>query len=343
MAWTTRAHTDEEINAAGRVLIARQSKPDEVMKAIAIINNWRAAHAFPLNTMQMRLRGKANQVDRRNPPVAQRIKRLPAIESKLRRLKNVTLADMQDIAGCRAVVGTKVQVAKLNKVYQSGRIRHELERDNNYIDRPTPDGYRSLHLVYRYYSDRNQQYSGQRIEIQIRSRLQHAWATAVEAIDTFANQQLKINQATPEWTRFFALMGSCIARRERTPLVPGTPASKTKLAAELRDLAHSLNVQDRLLAIGATAQYIGHRTDEAFYYLIDLDIINRKLYISRFTRTQVDQAAIKLAELELQYRGRPDRDVLLASASSVQELRKMYPNYRADTGVFLQELRRVLG
>jgi len=343
MAWTTRAHTDEEINAAGRVLIARGSKPDEVMRAIGIVNNWRAAHAFPLNTMQMRLRGKASQVDRRGPSVAQRIKRLPAIESKLRRLKNVTLADMQDIAGCRAVVGTKAQVAKLNKVYQSGRIRHELERENNYVDAPTPDGYRSLHLVYRYYSDHNLQYSGQRIEIQIRSRLQHAWATAVEAIDTFASQQLKINQATPEWARFFALAGSCIAVRERTPLVPGTPASETELTAELRELAHSLNVEERLLAIGATAHYIGSQTDEAFYYLIDLDIVNRKLSISRFTRAQAEQAAIRLAELELQYRGRPDRDVLLASASSVKELRKMYPNYRADTGVFLRELRRALG
>ena len=324
------------------MLIARQSTPDDVIKAIGIVNNWRASHAFPLNTMQMRLRSKAREVDRRNPSVGQRIKRLPAIESKLRRLKNVTLADMQDIAGCRAVVGTKAQVAKLKKAYRSGRIRHELERENDYIAAPTPDGYRSVHLVYRYYSDRNEQYDGQRIEIQIRSRLQHAWATAVEAIDTFANQQLKINQATPEWTRFFALAGSCMARRERTPPVPGTPTNEEELKAELRELAHNLNVEERLLAIGATAHYIGSQADRAFYYLIDLDIANRWLSITRFTKAQANEAAIRLAELELEYRGRRDRDVLLASVSSVKELRQMYPNYRADTRVFLQELRRAL-
>ena len=128
MNWAKRDYTDEEINAAGRLLIARQSKPNEVLWAIGVINNWRAVHAFPLNTMQMRLRSKAREVDRRNPSVGQRIKRLPAIESKLRRLKNVTLVDMQDIAGCRAVVGTKVQVGKLKRAYQAGRIRHELER-----------------------------------------------------------------------------------------------------------------------------------------------------------------------------------------------------------------------
>jgi hypothetical protein len=168
MKWTTRAYSDEDINAAGRALIARRSTPDEVLQAIAVINNWRAAHAFPLNTMQMWLRGQASQIDPRSVSVSQRIKRLPAIESKLRRLKSVTLADMQDIAGCRAVVTTKAKVMKLRKAYRSARIRHEPERENDYITTPTPDGYRSLHLVYRYYSDRNQEYNGQRIEIQIR-------------------------------------------------------------------------------------------------------------------------------------------------------------------------------
>ena len=115
------------------------------------------------------------------------------------------------------------------------------------------------------------------------------------------------------------------------------------MKAELRELAHGLNVEERLLAIGATAHYVGSQADKAFYYLIDLDIANRRLLISRFTKAQADRASTRLAELELQYRGRPDRDVLLASASSVKELRKMYPNYRADTGVFLQELRRALG
>ncbi|GAG52105.1 unnamed protein product, partial [marine sediment metagenome] len=210
MEWATRNFKDEELDAAGRALIDKQSNPMDIMSAIAVVNNWRAAHAFPLNTMQMRLRNKAYQVDR-YANVAQRIKRLHAIESKLRRLKHVNLSIMQDIGGCRAVVSTNKQVKKLIKDYQSGSIRHEVERDYDYIDKPSSHGYRSFHLVYRYYSDRNKQYDGQRIEIQIRSRLQHAWATTVEAVDTFAGQQLKIHQGAEDWERFFALMGTRIA------------------------------------------------------------------------------------------------------------------------------------
>jgi|GEM_PF-1827104 len=89
MPWATRSYSLEEIDAAGKALISRRSTPEEIEAAIDVINNWRAAHAFPLNTMQMRLRTKASEVDRRSPFVSQRIKRLSAIESKLRRLRNV--------------------------------------------------------------------------------------------------------------------------------------------------------------------------------------------------------------------------------------------------------------
>ena len=341
MEWATRKFTEEQLDEAGRMLIDKQSTPVDVMIAIERINNWRAAHAFPLNTMQMRLRDKAYKVDR-YANVAQRIKRLHAIESKLRRLKHVSLSNMQDIGGCRAVVGTNIQVKKLVKDYRSGRIRHEVEREYDYIDKPSSHGYRSFHLVYRYYSDRREQYNGQRIEIQIRSRLQHAWATTVEAIDTFIGQQLKIHQGAEDWERFFALMGTRFAMLERAPLVPDTPKNPMELVKELRTLTKSLNVEDRLLAIGTTAQFIGERKVEAHYYLVDLDIDKRKLRISRYSKAQADEATKRLAELELEYRLRSDRDVLLVSVSSVKELLRMYPNYRADTRVFLTKLKRVL-
>ena len=339
--WAQREYTFQQINQAGRTLIDKKSTPFDVYYAIGIINNWRAAHAFPLNTMQVRLRDKIGQLNRKTS-VAQRIKRLPAIESKIRRLKHVDLVNMQDMGGCRAVVPTTALVNKLSRLYKSGRIRHELERENNYVKTPTPDGYRSLHLVYQYYSDRNEFYNGQRIEVQIRSSLQHAWATAVEAVDTFAGQQLKINQGSKEWRRFFALMGSYMAIRERTALIPNTHESERELCEELRYLAHELNVEERLSAIGATAYFTQGQRPDAHYYLIDLDITKRRMSISRYPRNETEGATKRLAELELEYRGKPDRDVLLVQVSSILELRKMYPNYRADTTIFIRELERAI-
>lgn len=342
MAWGTRDFSIDEIDAAGQALIARRSGPLDVEAALVVVNNWRAAHAFPLNTMQMRLRKKASSVGGA-PYIAQRTKRLPAIESKLRRLKNVTLSSMQDIGGCRAVVNTVAQVKLLGTAYELGGIRHELERRNNYIEEPTPHDYRSLHLIYSYYSDRNTQYDGQRIEIQIRSRLQHAWATAVEAVDTFANEQLKIHQDSKDFERFFALMGSWCAVGEGTASVPDTPENLDVLVDELKQLANDLHVEERLAAIGATARVFGSKSAKAqLYYLLDLDIAKRTLSIRGYPTAQSNDATNQLAQLEAEYRNRSDKDVLLVRASSIVELAKMYPNYRADTTVFIRELRKAV-
>src|SRR5690606_39699271 len=46
------------------------------------------------------------------------------------------------------------------------------------------------------------------IEIQIRTRLQHAWATAVETVDVMKGTDLKSGGGTPDWREFFALAAS---------------------------------------------------------------------------------------------------------------------------------------
>lgn len=335
MAWVAR--TMQEIDDAGRAFIARRSATEEVDAALGIINEWRMSHRFPLNTMQMRLRKKVAEVDRRNPFVSQRIKRLPAVESKLRRLKNVRLSEMQDLGGCRAVVATNDRVFRLARIFQSGRIRHELERENDYISRPTFDGYRSLHLIYQYFSDHNPQYNGQRIEVQLRSRLQHAWATAVETVDSFTNQGLKVNLGHAEYSRFFALMGSWIAYREMTNPVPNTPEDPAILVGELRELATQLNMVDRLKAFRASTTRFQQNPGK--YHILDLDLIQRKVRVTSYA--DWGQASSRYNILEETYISEPQKDVLLASVHGAS-LRRAYPNYFADTGIFIRELTRAL-
>src|SRR6201998_3280092 len=87
---------------------------------------------------------------------------------------------------------------------------------------------------------------GQLIEIQIRSQLQHAFATAVETVTTFTREPLKFGAGPVEWRRFFSLMGSTLALREGTVLVSGTPANHDELIAELRECVNRLNIRSRL-------------------------------------------------------------------------------------------------
>ena len=67
--------------------------------ARAVVNNWRNAHQYPLNTFQVTLRNRAKKIDNTSI-VAQRIKRLSSIDDKLQRFhaNGLTLSEMQGVA-----------------------------------------------------------------------------------------------------------------------------------------------------------------------------------------------------------------------------------------------------
>jgi hypothetical protein len=214
---------------------------------------------------------------------------------------------MQDIGGCRAVVATANKVDKLLKLYKRAEAKNPHSRHGkmpirNYIETPKEDGYRSVHLVYKYQSPSPARaiYNDHKIEIQLRSRLQHAWATAVEIVDAFTDQNLKsglkLRSGDAKWRRFFALMGSAIAMRERRPLVPGTPTTKQELAEELRPLVKELAVLD-LLAGGTVGIEVGmKKKSRAGYYMLMLDVEERKVSTDYYAKKQLEQAMINMSD-----------------------------------------------
>ena len=50
MAWAVLEFSKTQIDAAGRLLAAEAPNPLEVRHALSVLNNWRSAHSFPLNT-----------------------------------------------------------------------------------------------------------------------------------------------------------------------------------------------------------------------------------------------------------------------------------------------------
>jgi ppGpp synthetase/RelA/SpoT-type nucleotidyltranferase len=98
-------------------------------------------------------------------------------------------------------------VKKLTDSYRKSRFSHILKSEKDYIVSPKPDGYRGIHLIYQYKAleRQNKAYDKLRIEIQIRTNLQHIWATAVEAVGIFTREALKSNVGNKDWLRLFAL------------------------------------------------------------------------------------------------------------------------------------------
>jgi hypothetical protein len=173
MAWAVPQFSKQQVNKAGEILVREDPDfsdlaPDdrvnaedaawfEYFEALDVINNWRSSHNFPLNTFQNGLRKKGKQIDA-HCLIAQRIKRLSSIELKLRRFGTMTLSQMQDIGGCRAIVSSVDRVRALCKLYAESEMKHKLHHMDDYLNHPKESGYRGVHLIYRYHSDRKTEY-----------------------------------------------------------------------------------------------------------------------------------------------------------------------------------------
>ena len=123
MAWAVPEYDQPQVNAAGKALAKMAFPVDTVdgLEALAVINNWRSSHAYPLNTFQVTLRNRARRIER-SVIIAQREKRLDSIHRKLISKKSMRMTQMQDIAGCRIVFKNMSSIAKLVRDYKTSRF-----------------------------------------------------------------------------------------------------------------------------------------------------------------------------------------------------------------------------
>ena len=353
MAWTTLDYSRRKVDWAGKVLINRPDGGHRSFKdfqevldwseALDVINNFRSTHGYPLHATTMTLRQRVPKVDNR-AVVVSRLKRLVSIEAKLDRFSWLKLSRMQDIGGCRAVVANVKKVEELDDLYASGRTSAKLRRIDNYIENPKADGYRGIHYVYGYEatSVKNEAYNGFLIEVQLRSALQHIWATANETVSMFTGQRLKAGTGKDEWLRFFALMASSIAGRERRLLVPGVPEDEDELRRELRALADELNVTFMLRGWQMAMNIMEEAPRHAKVFLLILDTKESTLQAIPFTAERVALASSQYLEVEKKIEKTPTIDAVLAKADSIAALRKAYPNYYADVDEFLKAMNSAL-
>ena len=200
--WKSVEYSRSQIIKAGKTIKNDNALPQEIDNATDIIDNWRAAHAFPMHVIYMHLRRMATPVNK-NIIVAERLKRLDSIINKLKREQTMSLWTMQDLGGCRFIVPTVDDVYHYADKYENSRKRHELVSTYDYIKQPKASGYRSLHCVYKYHSDSVDTYNkNMLIEIQFRTHLQHLWATAVETMGLFTKEAIKSGQGTKDVKRF---------------------------------------------------------------------------------------------------------------------------------------------
>lgn len=337
------SESKSRINRAGTTLVQEHISQQALENALDLANRWRASHAYPINTFQATLRTKLKRF-KGNPIAAQRLKRMPTIIDKLKRYPNMKLTTMQDIGGVRAILSTVKDVKALAEDYRSNRrLLHDLIDQKDYIENPrSEDGYRGIHLIYRYKNKKVPDYDGLRLELQIRTKLQHKWATAVESMGTFLGQALKSRQGDQEWIDFFAITASAFAHLEQCKPVPRFDnLNFEETCIEVSRHESQLGALDKMRGLSIAANAISEPKSQAryYYHLIVLYSLERQVHVQSYDRDSFEEAMRDYGEYEAEaVRGKKIEPVLV-SAGPLKQLRQAYPNFFLDIRDFARIVR----
>lgn len=170
---------------------------EELIELEEIFDEYRKAHLQPLSETTLELQRWLSAYDS-DYYIAQRLKRKPQIIRKLNRL-SVRLTQLQDVGGCRIIVDKDTDVDQLhafieNRVNAQSNLK--IDRITDYREKGRDiTGYRALHiLLYR---------SGYKLELQIRSRIQHYWAESIERTSVIYGYHLKEGEGDPAVIGYF--------------------------------------------------------------------------------------------------------------------------------------------
>ncbi|MDI5897403.1 RelA/SpoT domain-containing protein [Flavobacterium yafengii] len=338
-----RKYSNNEIKKAGKILAKPlEFSTQEYEDAQNTLTYWRTIHAPAINTFQATLRDKLKRYGFKDYLIAQRLKRAVSIVSKLERFSAMKLSTMQDIAGLRAILKNIDQVRNLENSYRTSNFNHLLVDDKDYISKPAISGYRGIHLVYEYVNPKNSEANGLKIELQIRTKLQHTWATAVETMGTFLNHSLKSSQGPGDWLEYFALISAGFAILEKSPVpLQFSGLSEKEIFQKIIDDSITLDVSSKLRAFSVAGEHIAQNGVNSKYNLITLNLEKRVVNVKNYSARQLEQANIDYTNIEKEINKGAQIQAVLVSTDSIESLRKTYPSYFLDSHEFLNKLNLI--
>lgn len=330
-------HSKSKVKKAGECIRKNESGQEE---AIEIIQQYRAAHLYPL-TIIKNLVWKHSKKISSNAVIARRLKRLPTIIDKLKRKtldgitpNSISVTRMSDIGGCRVIVEDKKELLALNGSLDKSRTTHKTQRIRNYIDNPKPTGYRGIHRIYRCYeNDESHTWKGFEVEVQLRTKLQHLWATTIEVVDLCEGKTLKTNpfENNPSWIEFFRLMSEFIADEEG--FIRLTNSEKNTKKNRLIQLDDKLNAIEKLGSFNKifSNQYIMPLIKDQGFLIISIK--DGSLKCIPYELHDHELALETYSEIEKD----PNSNGLFIVMDDMKKIEIAYPNYLIDTSGFIDK------
>lgn len=312
------------VNRAGEHIRSGTVLPDDV----DVIDTWRAAHRGVLNTFQAILR---NRTKGERITVAQRHKRRSTIFDKLFRMPKMQLSRMDDVAGCRLIFSNVNALYEFRNKFLGAHFKHRRLNDlekYDYIKRPKNTGYRGIHDIYEYHvnSKEGEALAGLLVEIQYRTLVQHAWATAVEVVGFITESQPKFQKGDKRYEFAMALASEIIARAHEATTGPFPQEDSRKLVGKFLEIDKELGLLRMLKGLKVASSIVSGKRNAILIFSQDRQLETR-LY------KDSTEALKSLFELE---KSMPGRDIVLVRADSGEDMRLAFRNYFSDAKDFIE-------
>lgn len=327
----------KELDRAGVALI--DDDPFKRPQAVEVITDWRQLHLPVLRELNDELTEYFASNDIKFEFSSHRIKRMQSIVEKLRNNPEMGLGGVHDIGGVRFVFADLETLSLAESVLRTFQPKNFVRKDKirNYIEEPKPDGYRSIHYVYKYVSD-NLDYDGLQIELQIRTKLQHSWAMAVETASLISGTSLKASiQDGSIWRGFFKLASVVFSKKEGKPVLNEYSShSDEQLCREYFSYADLHKLVDTLRALRVAVDYDQHKRTGDCYCLLIINFVGKRVGFRYFDTEEDALASEWFSKMEQAIR--PDEAALMVSMEKIEELQRAYPSYFLDTKEFIDVL-----
>ncbi|MDY6206006.1 MAG: RelA/SpoT domain-containing protein [Prevotella sp.] len=328
-----------QIDKAGEIILS-SSKEEEVKEAMDKVNDWRTLHLTALDAFQKSIIPLLEKNKIKPVFISRRLKRLTSILYKLDINPQMKLGGMQDIGGLRIVLPDVDSLAIMQEVLKSNIPENfSFIKCMNYVNNPKESGYRSIHFIYKFMAS-NKDVDGMKIELQIRTKLQHNWAMAVETAGLITNTQLKSSQGANEWLNFFKIVSSLFAIKEKLPILlehQNNNYNMENLMKILYNINKKHNYNDTLKALRVSTVEAKKNNFSNGYYILHINFETKKMLIYSFSKDKENTAMQRYSTLEKSAVDKTNA-VVLVSVPKMKELQEAYPSYFLDTSDFLKAI-----
>lgn len=311
------------------------------------IQSWRAHHSIIRNKLfdifDLEFKESINY------PISARLKRLPSIKRKLLE-SSMRLTQMQDILGFRIIVNDIDEIYMVEKVlkifFQNNNQYSIVYYDtDDYIKKPKLDGYRCVHLILkaddRYY-----------IEIQIRTKIQHLWATTLETVSVVLNKDFKHEYKKEGFNMFFKDISNIICKFEQNNtqgflfIIKMIRIYRSKYLKQIQAISiYSQSIREALEEL----KYNKNQHTPNLLFILNLEeaskITDKKGAIdtSKILRIKVfndnEEALKNYNQRELKDERNKRHDIVLITSTDLKFLETNYPNYYLDCDEFLRQIQ----